>query len=372
MNDGTVGAKRAEAMVGCLLGTLIGDAVGLAGEGLSRRRQQKLYPHLDGPRFLLGRGMVSDDTEHACMTAQALIASDGDVEAFRHSLARQLRVWLLCVPAGIGLATLKAILKLLVGVGPENSGVFSAGNGPCMRSAIIGVCFGDDPARMWELVRASTRLTHTDPQAEWGALVVALASHMSAQSAAQNTRIDADAYFRRLVGLLDEVRGRGDEFRAGGDLLILATLARTSAESGETTMQFADSLKLERGVSGYVFHTVPVCLHAWFRHPRDVRRAVLDVVQCGGDTDTTGAIVGAIVGAGAGRNGIPADWLAAICEWPRSVHWIERVGRRLNEVRERKTPQRPVPLFLPGVLARNAVFLVVVFAHGLRRLFPPY
>jgi ADP-ribosylglycohydrolase len=51
-----------ESIIGCIVGTALGDAVGLPCEGLSRLRQRELFPHLDGTHFLLGRGMVSDDT----------------------------------------------------------------------------------------------------------------------------------------------------------------------------------------------------------------------------------------------------------------------------------------------------------------------
>lgn len=167
------------AIIGCLLGTAVGDAVGLVCEGLPRRRQARMYPNLDGPKLLGRRGMVSDDTEHACLVAQALIDSAGEPEAFGRSLAKRLRRWLLALPAGVGWATLRACLKLCVGVPPDKSGVLSAGNGPAMRSALLGVCFGDEPAQLRALVRASTCITHTDARAEAGALAVALAAHIS-------------------------------------------------------------------------------------------------------------------------------------------------------------------------------------------------
>ena len=52
------------AVSGCLIGTAVGDAFGLPCEGLSRRRAQSLFPDMSGYRFLFGRGMVSDDTQH--------------------------------------------------------------------------------------------------------------------------------------------------------------------------------------------------------------------------------------------------------------------------------------------------------------------
>jgi hypothetical protein len=34
--------------------------------------------------------------------------------------------------------------------------------------------------------------------------------------------------------------------------------------------------------------------------------------------------------------------------------------------------QRPLPLFWPGLLPRNLLFLLLVLGHGFRRLLPPY
>src|SRR5829696_7451472 len=127
------------SLTGCLTGTAVGDALGLPHEGLSPRRARRLYPDTDRYHFLFGRGMFSDDTEHACMTAQALLVSGGEPTRFVRSLAWRLRWWLLGCPLGIGRATLKACLKLWFGVPPDRSGVFTGGNGPCMRAPILGV-----------------------------------------------------------------------------------------------------------------------------------------------------------------------------------------------------------------------------------------
>ncbi len=350
---------RAEAIIGCLLGTAVGDALGLPGEGLSKARQRRLFGRITGHRFFCGRAMISDDTEHACLVAQALLVSAGDAPAFRSALAQQLRLWLLGLPAGTGKATLIAAIRLWLGFGPERSGIFSAGNGPAMRSALLGVCYGNDPAHLRSLVRASTRLTHTDPKAEYGAFAVALAAH----AAASDTPPSPQSYQASLCAAL------GDDAQE-----LTAFVAKTvaSAEAGETTETFAESLGLSRGVTGYVYHTVPVVLHAWFRHPTDFRAAVLEVIGCGGDTDTTAAILGAIVGAGVGRQGIPPEWLDGLWEWPRSVAWMERLGARLAIATATQTAGQAVRLPALGVLLRNLLFLAVVLYHGFRRLLPPY
>jgi ADP-ribosyl-[dinitrogen reductase] hydrolase len=343
------------AIAGCLLGTAVGDALGLPVEGLSRARQRRLFGAITSYRFLFGRGMVSDDTEHAVLVAQALIASGGDPDLFRAALARRLRVWLLMLPAGIGLATLRAGLKLLVGVPPTRSGVFSAGNGPAMRAALLGVAFPNDPEKLRLLVHHSSRMTHTDPKAELGALAIAVAA-----------QAPGDDPMPILRTVLPSGNADADE------LLRLLCLASASAARGETTLSFAESMGIAQGVSGYVYETVPVALHAAFRYPNDFRAAILGVIACGGDADTTAAIAGGIVGARVGVDGIPAEWRAGLAEWPCSASWMSRLADRLSGVIADGNSGRPLPVFLPAVALRNLLFVIVVLYHGFRRLFPPY
>jgi len=345
-------------IVGCILGTAVGDAIGLPYEGLSRHRAAKLFGQPERHRFFFGHGMISDDTEQTCMVAQSLIASGGDVDSFRRDLGWRFRFWLLGFPAGIGMATLRSTLRLWIGYGPHKSGVFSAGNGPAMRATIIGAAI-DDPQSLRELVRASTRITHTDPKAEYGALAVALA----AQLAYQNAAIPADLFVDQLRSSLG---GAGDELSS-----LIADAAK-SAKDRQSTKSFADSLGLSKGVSGYVYHSVPVAIHASLAHQQDFRSAVTSVIQCGGDTDSTAAMVGGIIGTAVGKNGIPAEWLDHLIEWPRSVSWMERLGMQVYSSISSDAKDRPIGLPVWGLLPRNLLFLLVVLYHAFRRLFPPY
>ena len=73
-----------DRIVGCILGTAVGNAIGLPFERLSRRRASRLLGSPSQHRFIFGRGMVFDDTEHTCIVAQALIGSEGDINRFQH------------------------------------------------------------------------------------------------------------------------------------------------------------------------------------------------------------------------------------------------------------------------------------------------
>lgn len=300
--------------------------------------------------------MVSDDTEHTLFVAQALLEHPEDPAAFQRCLAWKLRLWLLGIPAGIGWATLRAILRLWVGFTPDRSGVWSAGNGPAMRSAILGVYFADDPVKRRAFVRAATRLTHVDPRAEVAAQAVADAAAWAATGAGL-----LDAWIAALPGETPDA-----EWRA------LCEQIREALKAKRSVREFADALGLLRGVSGYAYHTVPVALYAWARHSGDFREALTGVLNCGGDTDTVGAICGAMVGAQAGPKAIPTEWLNGLWDWPRSVRLLQRVAAGLERQKTAGPPCGPIRCFWPGLLARNLVFLVIVLIHGLRRVFPPY
>ena len=314
-------------------------------------------------RFFFGRGMVSDDTEHTCMVAQSLIdarceTDKIDIDIFVRRFARRLRWWMLALPAGVGKATARSGIKLWLGAKPKNAGVFSAGNGPAMRAAIFGASIDDLPMLL-QVVRKSSRLTHTDPKAEYGAIAVALA----ARESWQNSDIDADRWLANVF----ETFGDG-----GAELIELLNQSVESVKANQSTRDFADSLGLNKGITGYTYHTVPVAIHAWPTHPRDFRFAVATIIECGGDADTSAAIVGGIVGAGVGREGIPAEWIEGIWEWPRSVRWMESLGRSLSGALAEGEPKSAPRVNPIAALIRNLLFFVVVLFHGFRRLAPPY
>lgn len=351
---------KEEAIRGCIIGTAVGDAMGLPFEGIPKKRQRKLTGELKGHHFFFNRGMISDDTEHACMTCQALIASCGNGEAFSRELARQLKAWLLCLPAGTGYATLRACIRLLCGASPERSGVFSAGNGPAMRIPVIGVLYEPRTEGFRDLVKRSTIITHRDPKAEKGAFAIALAAHMSAYS-------EKEVEAGQFLDTLKRIIGSDD-----GEFPGLMEKVAASVSGGSSTDSFAESLGMKSGVGGYMYHTVPAVLHAWLRHQNDFEGALKEIIGCGGDTDTTAAILGGITGARVGKSGIPGEWIENLMEWPRSVEWMEALGKELWTVMMNGLPGTPLRLPVFGILGRNLLFTTLVLLHGFRRLLPPY
>lgn len=224
-----------------------------------------------------------------------------------------------------------------------------------MRSAVIGAFFANDHESRRNYVRAATCLTHIDPRAEFAALAIAEAAAFIIR------RQGPKEFLLALPGF-----GEGNEWHS------LCEKVASACASKVTVNEFARSLGLSRGVSGYALHTVPVALYAWLSHPHDFESALTAALDCGGDTDTVGAIVGALAGADVGKTGIPAKWLTRVIEWPRSMQLIEAIADQLAAANATKLAREPVHYFWPGVIFRNVLFLAVVLIHGFRRLLPPY
>jgi ADP-ribosylglycohydrolase len=351
-----------ERFRGILIGTAVGDALGLPAEGISRRRGWKIFRGRWRHRFLAKHGMVSDDTDHTLLAAQCLLAHPRSVDRFARRLAWCLRLWFLTLPAGIGFATLRSILRLWLGFPPGRSGVHSAGNGPAMRVAPLGAFFAGAPEYLDDYVGACTRITHTDPRALTGAKAVAYLAAWTIRDRL-NERPELD-------DLLDVMRSAaGDE-----DAEWQETLGRLR-HAGERSLsvdEFAASMGLLGGVGGYIYHTVPVAVYAWYRHFGDFEGTLSATLDCGGDTDTAGAVAGALAGAVLGECAIPRDWVEGIVDWPRGRTVMREIADRLATSESPVQDYRPVRYFWPGLLPRNFFFLILVLAHGLRRLAPPY
>ncbi len=344
---------------GCILGTAVGDSLGLPVEFLKPSR----IPYFLGTElkqnFFLGKGFVSDDTDHACFVAQALCKHFKNPVEFQNQLSWYLRLWLISLPAGIGLATLKSTFKLWLGFSPSNSGVFSAGNGPAMRSPLLGVIYGEDQDLLKDFVKRSTELTHSDPKAFQGALIVALAAYKSSI----NSNCSGPEFLEEIFLLCPDLDG---EFRE------ILTRAVYSSEKNLSLLSFCESEGFKNGVSGYIVHSVCSIIHVWLRKRKQFASAIEEIIFVGGDTDSTAAILGAIIGAGSGKESIPRQWLENLAEWPRNVLFMENLSNSLAmAIESKETRDAPKALWLFSLL-RNLIFIGIIIPKALRRLFPPY
>lgn len=336
-----------------LLGTALGDSLGLPSEGMTRARIARRWKGPLKQRFLFGRGMLSDDTEHTILASQALLSCGGDPKVFQKRLAGKLRWWFAGLPAGIGLATAKAIIKLWIGFPPGRNGVCSAGNGPVMRAPVLGVYFADDNQRRGEFVEASTLLTHTDRKALEAAMMAADCAAFAA-----NGELRADEILTRMKEL-----GVSPEWGRP-----MKQIEKALAEEWGLR-EFAEDMGFSKGVSGYAVHTMTMVLFIWLKHRGDFTTIVSEAIACGGDTDSVAALAGGI--AGAETETFNPEWLGKLSDKPYSVGYITQLAAALAESGGGLHVKAPcVANYL--IIPRNIIFFIAVLSHALRRIFPPY
>ncbi len=375
---------------GILEGTALGDSLGLPFEGLSHKSIIRGFPLSLKQSFLFGRGMISDDTEQTILVAQALIVGRHDSRRFLKSFSRRYRYWFLCLPAGMGGASARAGLKLLAGFSPRQSGVFSAGNAPAMRSAIIGAYYYDRPDLRSEFVRVATEMTHTDPKALVGAMAVSELAALSVRRKIQgeSLRPNPDS----LLALLTEIAPDDLQWQE-----LLATF-RSSLEKKETPLTFAERIGAKKGVSGYVYQSVPIAIYIWYyNYYSSLKSLMTDVIACGGDTDTVGAITGALAGSVSHLSRMELLYLSSqaklnfpnnlfseelflvstnrhcrkyldhICDFPFTTGYLDRLSIALNHAKFEEKTSVPFYHFLACPF-RNLFFLLMIFIHLFSRL----
>ena len=328
-----------DRVLGTLLGTAVGDALGLPAEGMTAKGIQRRWGRLDRYRLLGGIGFVSDDTEQAALVAQSLAAHPGDAQACAAAFRKSLVGWFLRLPFGVGLATVRACVK--AGVGVKESGVDSAGNGAAMRAAVVGAFFRDQPERRRAFAEALARVTHTDSRAVESAVFVAEVA----------ARCESDP--------VDALRAASASLRHPELLTALAKAFELVSRSAG--VEEAVSVL---GNSGYCVHTAAFASFLFGRFGSEPRECLVQTASAGGDADSIGAVVGGWLGALHGGAGLPQDLLDGLCPGPFGRRHLESLARSLNE------GAPPPRYFWPAALLRNLALYPVILGHGLRRLLP--
>jgi ADP-ribosyl-[dinitrogen reductase] hydrolase len=280
---------------GVLLGLACGDALGRPVEFSSASQIEAEHGQLTE---MVGHGTwnqpagtITDDTEQALCIARSLVEQqDFDPE----NIADRFVGWYGSDPFDIGRMTMKSLRRLKQGDQWDEAGQHvweqspegqNAGNGSVMRCPPLAIPYATDWERLVEVSRQSSQITHADPRCTDGCAILNLT--------VAGLLEDADA---PLHDALDFVGSDTPEELVGA----LRPLSR-----GEET----DTLE----TSGYVVHALQTALHDGLSAD-SAEEAIVTAVNRGGDTDTIGAVAGAVAGARFGASQLPSGWLSAIDE----------------------------------------------------------
>lgn len=177
-----------------------------------------------------------------------------------------------------------------------NGGSF--GNGGSMRVAPLGAWFADDLDQAAEQARRSAEVTHAHPEGIAGAVAVAIAAAV----AANHRREQQISGPRTFVEAVREHVPQS-EVRSKLDLAYEKLGPGVSADRAAELLGNGDRITAQ--------DTVPFCVWMAGAHLDDYEEALWQTVSVHGDMDTTCAIVGGIVAANVGIDGIPAAWREA-------------------------------------------------------------
>lgn len=273
---------------GCLLGLALGDALGAPLEGGPIER---LLWRLIGKT---GDGHMrwTDDTQMSLDLAESLLA--------RHSLvpddvARRFAAsyrW----SRGYGPGTARVLKCIARGIPWQQAAISvypqgSFGNGAAMRAPVIGLFCAADRGQLTLSARESARITHTHPRGIEGAVLIATVTAAALNGARPGEIMEAATACCREAEFLQRL-----------------DTARHWIQTEATVSAREVRRKLGNGIAAAESCVTAVYLACRFM-TRPFDELLAFVAECGGDTDTIGAMAGSIWGAANGDSGLPQEHL---------------------------------------------------------------
>lgn len=262
------------------LGLAIGDALGATVEFMTPREIAAKYGVHDkiiGEGWLhLKPGQVTDDTTMSLALGESILAQ-GKVDAL--AAAQAFDAWMRGKPVDIGNTVRRNLLHFRKTGKPEAPySDHDAGNGAAMRVLPVAlVTFGQSEAEVRAACRPQAHVTHHSKLSDAACETLVLMVQDAMRGASKNELLHRHAH--PLAALHPEFQFR--------------------------------SVKQMANPSGYVGDTLRAVFQSFF-DTDDFRYCLIDVVNRGGDADTTGAIAGMLAGALYGMEGMPEEWLKGL------------------------------------------------------------
>jgi ADP-ribosyl-[dinitrogen reductase] hydrolase len=266
-------ARLKDRALGAYFGLAIGDALGATVEFMTSREIKLQYGEhnrlIGGGWLRLKPGQVTDDTGMSLHLGRAIIAAQGwDLPTVCDAFVK----WLRSRPVDVGHTCRRGISRYIAdGTMTKNFQEGDAGNGACMRNLPVALATLGNEAQFQRWTLEECHITHNHPLSD-----------------------DATLCVGRMIQTL----------LSGGGVIECRAYAHALVETHKT-FRFTPY----RGcASPYIVDTLQTVLHFYFRTD-NFRSCLIEVVNQGGDADTTGAIAGMIAGATYGLSAIPEAWL---------------------------------------------------------------
>ena len=312
---------------GALAGLALGDALGMPTQEMSPEQIRSVYGRITGlvdgdasQPYAPGMpaGSVTDDTEQALLVASLLVrgrgTSSGRVALDAGEFAHALLDWEdSMIERGsldlLGPSTKAALERVRAGEDPLSVGGAGTTNGAAMRVTPIGIAVSTaDPEAFADAVWSSCQVTHATRQGFQSAALVAAAVSMGIDWDTPSAS-DITALLWKALTYVDSLPERG---AWTPDPDVVAATRRAMHLVANPASSSLECLVEQVGTSVASAQAIPMAFALLARDPSP--RALLDAANIGGDTDTIGAIAGAILGGALGEQVLPADSLSMIEE----------------------------------------------------------
>ena len=298
---------------GALAGLALGDALGMPTQAMSPEQIRAVYGRITGlvdgdasQPYAPGipAGSVTDDTEQALLVASLLVrgrgSSSGRVALDAGEFAHALLAWEdSMIERGsldlLGPSTKAALERVRAGEDPLSVGGAGTTNGAAMRVTPIGIAMSTaDPEAFADAVWSSCQVTHATRQGFQSAALVAAAVSMGIDTA-RSTTPNLRSLLWKALSYVDSLPERG---AWTPDPDVVAATRRAMQLVANPTSSSLECLVEQVGTSVASAQAIPMAFALLARDPSP--QALLDAASIGGDTDTIGAIAGAILGAALG------------------------------------------------------------------------
>jgi len=292
--------------IGALLGTAVGDALGAPFEGWSVEKVRSVYEEATVWKIIDGR--YTDDTEMMIGVAESLIRNEG----FNGADMARTFIQNFDVKRGYGPGSTGALKRIREGESWDTAskklfgGEGSYGNGAAMRIAPVGLFYYDDTDALREVAYKSSLITHSHELGKEGAALQAFAVALAVRE--------------QKEGMLSELDGfaRNDVYKK--KIRLIGLLLNEAPTKKEVIAKLGNGLA--------AFNSVPTAIYSFLRAD-SFEDGVAYAIRLGGDTDTIGAMTGAISGAYYGDSAIPSDWIDQLEEGEKGKRYITRLAAEL-------------------------------------------
>lgn len=329
---------------GAMLGMAVGDALGAPLEGLGpqqiRSHYHEVFDYVDGSRAWRRKterwrvpGLYTDNTQQALSVADTILEC-GEMRAgflseiwkrmYRTPVEDQCVDFPNGVHRNIGRNFRLALERLCSGVPIDSISQASAGLSAAVRVIPLAIAYREDSDHLYHAVVESSLLTHCDIRSVSASLAVAFATarllngekknpaflfHVAGDTARSERRL-AQEFPDRLCGTPNYLHSISK---------CIANVERTLDSSRENAFQaildearnHGPSIPCKRPTMGFAPAAIATCFYLLISG-ETFKDSLIDIINQGGDADSTGAILGAMAGAYYGFNNIPQDWITPL------------------------------------------------------------